>query len=44
MLLGGPEVTRVYTQIAYEFKLLNQVLGLQRKRTRSKYIADLVRG
>lgn len=35
MLIWGQEVTRVYTRIAYEFKLLNQVSGLQRKQTRS---------
>ena len=42
MLFGGQEVTRVYMRIAYEFKLLNEVLGLQCKRTRS--IADFIRG
>ena len=38
MLVWGREVTRVDTRIAYEFNLLNQLLGLQRKQTRS--IAD----
>ena len=44
MPFGGQEVTRVYRRIAYEFKLSNQVLGLQRKGTRSWPIEDLIRG
>ena len=42
MQFGGQEGTRAYTRIAYEFNLLNQDIGLQRKQTRS--LADYIRG
>ena len=42
MLYGDQEVTRVYTQIAYEFNLFNQVFGQQRKQTR--FTADIAKG
>ena len=45
---GGQKVTRVYTRIEYEssmkFNLLYQVLGLQRKQTRSRLYSRFHKG